>query len=352
MNYKLILIFVLILLNLGLIFTGIYFGGNAKSIDCNDVTNYIFEKTTGEENKDIILQNVRIPPVFTAVFVGLSMSVCGLMLQTLFRNFLASPYTTGITSSVLLFASFGIFLESFSKLFSVLGGDELLIGGWIGGLISIIILVTIASYVKDVNDIIVVSLLMSYFLGGIRAYLIANADPTSVMEYYFFTIGSIMGIRPEDLPILGTCSFLFIIGAFLLIKPLNALLFGESYAKSFGISIKKVRILILASTAFVVGSLMPYIGSINFVGVAAPFIARPLVKTSDHAWLVPTTLLTGVFLMLLCHIITLKYTLPFSYLLNMDKPVSVIPVGSVLDIVGGLLVIYLVISREKKVKIQ
>ncbi|BAP62609.1 FecCD family ABC transporter permease [Methanococcus maripaludis] len=351
MKYKIFLISIIFLLDLGLVFAGIYYGGNAKSIDCGDITNYIFEQTTGDELKDMILQNVRIPPIFAAIFVGLSLSVCGLMLQTLFRNFLASPYTTGITSGVLLFASFVIFLKSFSELFAAFGPDKLLIGGWIGGLISIIILVIIASKIKDVNDIIVVSLLMSYFLGGIRAYLVANADPASVMTYYFFALGSITGIRPEDLPIIGTCSLLFALCAFLSIKPLNALLFGESYAKSFGLSVKKIRILILASTAFVAGSIMPYVGSINFVGVAAPFIARPLIKTSDHRWLVPTTLLTGIFLMLVCHFITFKYNLPFSYLLGIDRPVSVIPIGSVLDIVGGLLVIYLVVSREKKIKI-
>ncbi|ABR54040.1 transport system permease protein [Methanococcus vannielii SB] len=346
MKKRFVIILALVIINIGLIITGIYFGGNAKSISINDVTEYLINGTTGDDTKDSIIGNVRLPPILTAIFVGIGLSLCGLMLQTLFRNFLASPYTTGMTSGVLLFAAFTIFLEGFSNIFSSFN-NELLVAGWIGGLVSIILLIIIASIVKDVNDIIIVSLLMSYLLGGVRSYLIANAEGHSIMNYYFFTLGSLMGVRPENILLIASCTMVFLTAAILLIKPLNALLFGEQYAKSFGLNIKQIRLLILVSTGFIVGSIIPFVGMITFVGVIAPFMARPLIKTSDHKWLMPTTLLAGVFLMLSCHIISIKYTLPFNYLLGLNRPPIMLPIGSILSIVGGVLVVYLVVSREK-----
>ncbi|WP_292459501.1 iron ABC transporter permease [Methanothermococcus sp.] len=375
MNYRYVIILALIVSVVGLTITGIYFGGNAKSITLEDTTNFviyqtkitvdsIYYKITGNhifhqtsldectKFKYMLLKEVRLPPIIGAILVGLTLSACGLMLQTLFRNLLASPYTTGISSGVLFAVALVIFINSFAELFSSFGTDKIMVAGWCGGLLSIVMLIIIALRIKEVNGVLIVALLMSYLFEGIRAYLIANGTNLSIQDYFNFIVGNVTRIHLNDIPPMVICTIIFTIGCIFLIKPLNALLFGETYAKSFGLNVKKSRILILLLTSFIVGAIIPYVGLMAFVGIAAPYLARPIIRTSDHRWLLPTTMLVGVVLMLMCHIISLKYWVPIFYIYGLNRPAQVLPIGSILDVLGGLLVIYLVYKGEKKIKIQ
>ena len=350
-NYRYLVILSLIFLSAILPIVGIYFGGSAKSISYEDVSNFVIHQSTGDEFKDFMLKEVRLPPILGAILIGLTLSGAGLMLQTLFRNLLASPYTTGISSGVLLIVALVIFINSVASLFDALGTDKVLVAGWCGGLISMIMLVIIALRVKESNGIIIVALLLSYLFGGVRSYLIANAENIQVQEYWEFMIGTLTKIHIQDITNKVICTIPFILLAVFLTKPLNALLFGEKYAKSFGLNVKKIRLLILLTTSFIVGAIIPYVGLIAFVGIASPYLARPLIKTSDHRWLMPTTMLLGVVLVLACHIISLKYYIPFYQIYGISRPASPLPIGSVLDILGGLLVIYMVYKGEKKIRI-
>ena len=349
---RILIITILLLLSSILPIFGLYYGGNGKSITFEDINNFILHQTTGNNLKDILIREVRLPPIIGAILLGLTLSASGLMLQTLFRNILADPYTTGISSGILLVASLIILTDSFSSLLEVFGSNKLVIAGWCGALFSTIVLLIVALRVKESNGVIIVSLLISYLFGGIRSYLISNAKDMNVMEYWGYVVGSLFKIKYNDLPILILSTIIFIILLLFLIKPLNALLFGENYAKSFGLDIKKVRVLVLLTSSFIVGAIVPFVGLIGFIGIASAYLARPLIGTSDHRYLLPTTMLVGVILMLICHIISLKYFLPLHYIYGIDRPGSPLPIGAVLDILGGLLVIYLVHRGEKKLKLD
>ncbi|ACV24951.1 FecCD family ABC transporter permease [Methanocaldococcus fervens] len=349
------IILILLALSVVLPIVGCYIGGNAKSITYEDITNFLLKGSSGDEFKDLIIKKCRIPPILGAVIVGLTLAGAGLMLQTLFRNLLASPYTTGITSGVLLIASLVIFLDNVSKLLDAITTDyitKILIAGWIGGIFAMIMLLIIAYRVQEANGVIIVALLLGYLLGGVRDYLIANAEDIQIHQYWEFVIGSLTRIRLDDMAPMTVCTIIFVIGVVYLLKPLNALLFGERYAKSFGLNIKKTRILILFFASFITGAIIPFVGSIAFIGLIAPYLARPLIKTSDHRYLMPTSMLLGAVLMVLCHIVSLKYFVPLNYIYGIERSASPLPIGAVLDILGGLLVIYLVYKGEKNIKID
>ncbi|ACX72616.1 transport system permease protein [Methanocaldococcus vulcanius M7] len=343
---------ILFVLSLILPFTALYLAGDTHLITLKDIVDFLLTGTTGDKFKDIIIKDIRLPPIIGAVLIGLTLSVAGLMLQTLFRNLLASPYTTGISSGVLMVVALVIFVDSLSHLFEIFGGKSILVAGWCGGIFSMILLIIIALRVREANGVIIVALLLSYFFMGLRAYLIANAEELKIQEYWGFTVGSLSKITLGDIIPMTICSIVFIIGVMFLIKSLNALLFGEQYAKSFGLDIKKTRILILFFASFITGAIIPYVGLIAFIGIIAPYLARPLIKTSDHRYLVPATMFLGVILMVSCHILSLKYYLPIHYIYGINRPASPLPIGAVLDILGGLLVVYLVYKGEKKIKID
>ena len=355
MRREVFIILMLLISSIILPVIGLYIGGNAKSITFGDTTNFILKGTTGNGFKDFLLRDNRLPPILGAIIIGLTLSGAGLMLQTLFRNLLASPYTTGITSGVLLIASLVIFVNSVSGLLNTMpinDTSKILLAGWIGGLFAMIMLLVVASRVEEVNGVIIVALLLSYFFGGVRDYLIANAEEIQIQQYWEFIVGSLTRIHLDYILPMAVCGIIFIVGCVFLVKPLNALLFGEKYARSFGLSVKKTRLLILFFTSFITGAIIPYVGLIAFIGLIAPYLARPLIKTSDHRYLMPTSMLLGAVLMLSCHILSLKYFVPLHYIYGINRPASPLPIGSVLDILGGLLVMYLVYKGEKKIRID
>ncbi|XRO77405.1 FecCD family ABC transporter permease [Methanocaldococcus sp. 10A] len=336
---KISVILLMVLLIFSLFVFGIFKGGNAKSITMDDVKNFLIHGTTGDEFKDNIIWNVRIPPLITALIVGAVLSVSGLKLQTLFRNILASPYTTGISTGVILGVAITIFLGfSFTNFLKI---PNYIIGGWIGAAIALIILLALASKIKDVTGVLICSILFSYFYYGIESYLISFADNVQIQEFWMFLQGSFSGTRWNDLKLLSIFSIIFLIFSYMLSKHLNALLFGEKYAKSFGLNIKYVRILILLLSGFIVGAIIPYVGLIPFVGLAAPYIARILMKTSDHRWTIPAAMLIGMFISLLCYLVSIKIFAP-----------RVVPVKSILDLVGGALVVYIIYKSEKRYRID
>ncbi|WP_423792487.1 FecCD family ABC transporter permease [Methanocaldococcus indicus] len=346
-------ILILLIFSLILPIFALYYSGNTGYISFNDIVNFILKGTTGNEFKDFIIKDIRLPPIIGAILIGLTLSTAGLMLQILFRNLLVSPYTTGISSGVLMVVAIVIFIDSLSHILKLIFGNNfILVAGWCGGVFSMILLIIIALRVRSTNDIIIVSLLLSYLFLGVRSYLIANAEELKVHEYWEFSIGSLSKITLNDIVPMVICTVIFIVGVIFLIKSLNALLFGENYAKSFGLDIKKTRILILFFASFITGSIIPYVGLIPFVGLIAPYLARPLIKTSDNRYLVPTTMLLGVILMIVCYLISLKYYVLFSYIFGIKKYGSPLPIASVLDILGGLLVVYLVYKGEKKIIIS
>ncbi len=332
---KMIIIIFLMLLVFILSILSIFLSGTAKSITVEDVKNFILYGTTGDKFKDTILWDVRIPPLITAIIVGGVLSVAGLILQTLFRNILASPYTTGISSGAILGVAISIFLGLSLPSFFDINKD--IIGGWIGSGLALIVLLYLAIKLKDTTGVLVCTLLFSYLYYGVESYLISFADNTQIQEFWMFLQSSFFAPKWKDLKIMAISSIIFLLSTYLLSKQLNALLFVENYAKSFGINIKHLIVIILFLSGFIVGVIIPLVGIIPFIGLASPYIARIIMNTSDHRWTIPASILIGILISLICYLISIKLFAP-----------KVIPVKSILDLFGGMLVIYLIYRAEKR----
>ena len=122
------------------------------------------------------------------------------------------------------------------------------------------------------------------------------------------------------------------------IKPLNALLLGENYARSLGMNFKKTRLIIIFATSILAGCITAYAGPIAFIGLAVPHIAKLLFQTSNHAVLFWSTLLLGASIMLICDVIS---ELPG---LNIT-----LPINAVTSIIGAPVVIWLLVRKRKMI---
>ena len=123
----------------------------------------------------------------------------------------------------------------------------------------------------------------------------------------------------------------------LLVKPLNAMLLGESYAANLGVNVRRARVLILTCTGILTAVVTAFCGPISFLGLAVPHIARLLTGTDNHRHLLPVTLLSGCVIALLCSILTVW---PGSN--------SLLPLSAVTPVVGVPVILYVIVNRRNQ----
>jgi iron complex transport system permease protein len=125
-------------------------------------------------------------------------------------------------------------------------------------------------------------------------------------------MGSLGDVTAKQLNMLIPATIVGIVLAIITIKPLNLLLFGEEYAVTMGLNLKRSRILLFLSTTLLAGTVTAFCGPIGFIGLAIPHVTRMLFSNSDYRVLVPGTILTGASVLLICDIISKLFTLPIN----------------------------------------
>lgn len=306
----------------------------------------VFAILAGGEVKsswNYIVLNFRLPKALTAIFVGAGLSVTGLMMQTLFRNPLAGPFVLGISSG----ASLGVALMVMASalLPGVFGMISALLGSWglvvaaVAGASLVFLLVALASLrISDSVSLLIIGIMFGSITGAVVNILQYFSDPEQIQSFIVWTFGSLAGVTWNEMQVMGPIVFSGLILAFLLIKPLDALLLGENYARGVGISVNRTRIFVIISTALIAGTLTAFTGPIAFVGVAVPHIARAIFRTASHKVLMPAVVFIGAAIMLICDI--------FSQLPGNQ---NTLPINSVTALFGGPVVIW-VIMRSRNVK--
>ena len=288
-----------------------------------------------------ILYKIRIPRSITAALAGIALSISGLQMQTLFRNPLAGPSVLGITSGaslgialVILGSGSALNIYTLNKL--GIGGSWLLIGAAvIGSALVFLLIVLLASRIRD-N---VVLLILGIMIGNITVAIVSVwqyfSQPEQVQDFILWTFGSFGGITSSQLRVFAWVIITGVILSLLISKPLNALLLGEDYAQSMGISIRRIRLIIIALTSILAGSITAFVGPIGFIGIAVPHLTRSLFNTSNHQVLIPNCGLLGAILMLICDIVA---KLPGSQ--------STLPINAITALIGAPVVI-MVILRQR-----
>lgn len=298
-------------------------------------------KSTQTESWNYIIWNYRIPKGLTAILVGGGLALSGLLMQTLFRNPLAGPFVLGISSGASLGAA--ILIMGTSLFSGILASEfandlSMALASSIGSFLVLLVVMTIASKVKDTMALLIIGLMFGSITAAIVSVLSYFSDAERLQQFIFWSFGSIGNLTWQQLALLFAIVFLGILLSILSIKPLNTLLLGERYAQSMGINIKKSRYLIILATGLLAGSITAFAGPIAFVGLAVPHLARQIFNTSNHKVLVPAVLICGAILMLLCDILA-----------QLPGSIKVLPINAITSILGAPVVIWLLIRKRKMV---
>lgn len=311
-------------------------------IPVKEVIKVLFSPDAGNESWVYIIEKIRLPKALTAIIVGCGLSVSGLQMQTLFRNPLAGPSVLGITAG----ASLGVALVMLSagtitslytiKELGLSGSWLIIIASSLGAALIMVIIVSISSSLKD--NVIV--LIIGVMIGNITLSIISIwqyfSSPELIKDYLMWTFGSLGGVTGEQLVILAIVVCIGLLISFFSSKLLDALLLGDNYARSMGLTVQRARILIIGSTSLLAGGITAFCGPIGFIGIAVPHLARALFNTSNHRLLIPACCLIGTALMLVCDIIA---QLPGSQ--------TVLPINVITALVGSPVVIWIIAGPTK-----
>ena len=252
-----------------------------------------------------IILNIRLIKAVVALLAGAALSVSGLQMQTLFRNPLAGPYVLGISSG----ASLGVALVVLAGFGSSLG-----IAGaaWLGAALVLVVIAAVGHRIKDIMVILILGMMFSSGVGAIVQILQYLSKEESLKAFVIWTMGSLGDVTFDQLAVLVPSIIAGLLLAVVTIKPLNLLLFGEEYAVTMGLNIRRSRGLLFLSTTLLAGTVTAFCGPIGFIGLAMPHVTRMLFRNSDHRVLVPGTVLSGAAVLLLCDLVSKMFTLPIN----------------------------------------
>ena len=322
-----------------IVFFGINISLGSVSIPFKEIFNTLLGGVASKESWQIIVLDFRIPKAITAVLVGSGLSICGLLMQTLFRNPLAGPFVLGISSG----ASLGVALLILGS--SLFGGYYLIIASssWslviaasLGSFLVLSAVIIAANKVRNTMSILIIGLMFGSLTAAIISVLAYFSEATQIQQYLFWSFGSLGNLTWNELFVFGIIYFIGILATFSIIKPLNSYLLGENYAKSLGINIKKSRNLILLITSLLTGVITAFSGPIAFVGLAVPHIAKMLFSTSNHKVLIPASAYIGAIVLLICDSIAQLPTSEFT-----------LPINAITSLFGAPIVIWLLVRKKK-----
>jgi iron complex transport system permease protein len=320
---------------------GIITAANIGAIDIPffDVIKYIFTLDTSEQGG--IVWNIRMIRISACIVTGVGLAVAGVVMQSILRNPLASPYTLGLSSAAAFGASFAIiFLQagtSFTSSVSIDNPYITTISAFLFSLLAtaIILVLTKVTRVSAETMVLAGIAISAMFTAGLTfmQYIASDMQLANIVSWTF-----------GDMARATTWTWNIIIFAVLLPCALyfiyrrwdyNAIDAGEETAKGLGINTERERIIGMVLSALISSVIVSFFGIIAFIGLLGPHIARMIIG-GDHRYLIPAAMIIGAMIMLASDVIGMNIMSPM-----------VLPVGIITSMLGGPLFIYLLIRRYR-----
>ena len=294
--------------------------------------------TGGECLRDVwrvVVLETRLPQALTALLAGASISVAGLLLQTLFRNPLAGPEVLGVNSGAGLGVALVMLLAGGMSAFG-LGGYLAVLGGAFGGaLFVMMIILLLASLLRNNMFLLIAGVAVSYMTSSAITLLNYFSTAEGVHSYMVWGMGSFGGVTMLQMPFFATVSLVLLMVSLAMAKPLNALLLGDSYAVNLGVNVKGVRAMALCVTGLLTAVVTAFCGPVSFIGLAVPHIARLSMRSNNHRHLVPATIILGGAVALMCNLVC-----------QLPGESGLLPLGAITPLIGAPVIIYVVIKHR------
>ena len=309
-------------------------------IPAADVFSIILGDESVKPSWRFIVLESRLPQAITAMFCGGALAVCGLLLQTAFRNPLAGPGIFGISSGAglgvaLIMLMLGGSLSIGSV--SMTGFVAVLAAAFLGAMSVMGLIFFFSTLVRSHVMLLIIGIMIGYISNSAISLLNFFATDEGVKSYMVWGMGSFGNVSMDLMPVFVIVTLLGFAGTLLLIKPLNALLLGDRYAENLGVNIQRTRNWLLFVTGLLTAVTTTFCGPVAFIGLAVPHMVRLVFFTSNHRILLPATILMGAVVALLCNLICF-----------LPGEAGVIPLNAVTPLIGAPVIIYVILKGRGK----
>ncbi|WP_347488890.1 iron ABC transporter permease [Desulfoscipio sp. XC116] len=298
----------------------------------------------GEGNSSVVIWNIRLPRVVSAVVAGAGLSVAGCVMQNNLRNPLAEPTTLGISHAAAFGANIAIILWGAGSIQST-SGDAVIISNpymvtvsaFFWAMVATMVILALARFRGFAPETIVLAGVALNFLFMAGTTIIQYfADDVQIAASIFWTFGDLGRSSWPEVAIMVTAVFLSLIYFIIKRWDYNALAVGEESAKGLGVNVEYTRFFGTLLASAITAVTVSFLGIIGFIGLLGPHMMRRIIG-EDHRFLIPISALAGSVLLLIAD--TLARTI--------ISPV-ILPVGAITSFLGAPLFLYLLMRGYEK----
>ena len=271
-----------------------------------------------------VIWNIRLPRIIASVILGGALALSGYMLQTFFNNPIVGPFVLGISSSAKLTVALTlIFIMS-------LGGKTssitLVIAAFFGAMAAMAFVLVISVRIKSTGILVVCGIMIGYICSAVTDIVVTFADDSNIVNLHNWSMGSFSGISMDDVAVLAVIVGACVISSIVLIKPMGAYRLGENVARSEGVNITLLRILLILISSLLSAVVTAFAGPISFVGIAIPHLWKAVTGDDSPSVMMPGCFLLGGVTTLICDGIARTVFAPTEVSVSSVTAVFLVPV--------------------------
>lgn len=289
----------------------------------------------GDTVSQTILWRIRLPRVCLAMILGGALALSGFLLQTFFENPIAGPYILGISSGAKLTVTLSMLL-TLTQLRTTSAAINV-VAAFIGALLSTGFILLISKRVQHMASILIGGIMIGYVASAITDFLITFAEDADIVNLHGWSLGSFSGADWQDvrvsLAVVGVTMALI----FAMSKQIGAFRLGEGYARSLGVDVRRFRTILILLSSILSATVTAFAGPISFVGVAAPYIMRRLLRTSEPRVLIPAAFLGGAAFTAACDLLARTLLSP-----------TELNISTVTSLIGAPVVIWMLLQERRR----
>lgn len=281
---------------------------------------------------DTIITDIRLPRLIYSVLTGISLSLVGLLMQTVTRNALADPYVLGVSSGASTGAVFAIIMGGIP----LLGQYNTPVFAALGAALSILLVLLCVGKSNSPVKLILIGMGMTGIFSSLTMMIIYGAKhEAQVRSAMFWLLGSFAGIQWGDLPLTAVIVILLIIYIYMFNQDLDVLLLGNHEAAQMGLSVKQLQLSIVIISSIVIATLVSKVGVVGFIGLIIPHLAR-IIGGPKHKHTLLFSALIGSIVMIWSDVLSRALYSP-----------EEIPIGVLTSLLGAPLFIWIIMNRYK-----
>ncbi len=264
-------------------------------------TSQVLDVLTGDRSEPVyvsIVLGIRLPRVVAGFLLGGALALSGYLLQTFFANPIVGPFVLGISSGAkLAVALFMIFFLSRGK---DMGLFMMVLSAFIGAMTAMLFVLALSVKVRSMSVLVVCGIMVGYICSAITDFVVTFADDSNIVNLHNWSMGSLSGVGWGEIKVIVFIVAISLCLSIRIIKPMNAYRLGEGYAKSVGVNMIFLRVMLILVSSLLAACVTAFAGPISFVGIAVPHLVRTVLKTDAAHVMIPACFLGGAAITLFC----------------------------------------------------